>query len=198
MKTNQIFSILIILAALQFLFLLHISEFLYPNYSVSNNYISDLGATCREGVCRFYQPSSIIFNISVSLLGILLMIASYYSNKLSLGKIFTILIFITGLGSLGVGLFPENYGTLHKLSALTTFIPASLLGLFGSRVIKHISLKIISIIMSLISITSLIFFAVEKDLGLGVGGIERLIVYPILFWALIFGGYIYGYYEYTG
>ena len=33
----------------QFIVLLQIAEFLYPDYSTSQNYISDLGATCK---CR--------------------------------------------------------------------------------------------------------------------------------------------------
>ncbi|MBU3966041.1 MAG: hypothetical protein KKG76_01510 [Euryarchaeota archaeon] len=47
---------------------IHLAEFLYPGYSVSGNYISDLGATCRA-TCIVYQPSAFIFNSSLIILG---------------------------------------------------------------------------------------------------------------------------------
>jgi hypothetical membrane protein len=49
---------LFFIAATQFVLCLIIAEALYPGYSVSNNYISDLGV----------GPSAIVFNASVFLL----------------------------------------------------------------------------------------------------------------------------------
>jgi hypothetical protein len=37
---------------------------------------------------------------------------------------------------------------------------------------------------------ALVFFMAGVDLGLGVGGMERMIVYPILMWGAGFGGYL--------
>ena len=42
----KIGGVLYVIAAFQFLVFELVAETLYPGYSVSNNYISDLGATC--------------------------------------------------------------------------------------------------------------------------------------------------------
>ena len=55
---EKVAGMLFFIAATQFVLGLTISEALYPGYSVSDNYISDLGI----------GPSSIIFNSSVFLL----------------------------------------------------------------------------------------------------------------------------------
>jgi hypothetical protein len=40
---------------------------------------------------------------------------------------------------------------------------------------------------------ALILFIGKIDLGLGVGGMERMILYPILMWGAGFGGYLIAY-----
>jgi hypothetical membrane protein len=42
--------------------------------------------------------------------------------------------------------------------------------------------SVISVILGLITLGALVLFMVGMDLGLGVGGMERMIVYPILMW----------------
>ena len=187
---NKIVSMLITIGAAQFLFMMHIAEFLFPSYSVSNNYISDLGAMCRGGVCIIYQPSSMIFNFSIVILGIMITLSSYYIYKLFRSFALTSVVFLAGVGSIGVGVFPETYGVLHTISSIITFIPASFIPLVASFVIRDSFFRIFSVAMSTLSIISLALFISRNDLGLGIGGIERLIVYPILFWALFFGGYV--------
>ncbi|MEM0111697.1 MAG: hypothetical protein QXK90_02905, partial [Candidatus Parvarchaeota archaeon] len=39
---------------------------------------------------------------------------------------------------------------------------------------------------------SIRFFNVSLNLAIGLGGMERMIVYPVLIWALSFGGFLYG------
>jgi hypothetical membrane protein len=58
---------LFLVAATQFILCLIIAEAAYPGYSVSANYISDLGV----------GPSAIIFNSSVFLLGLLILTGTY-------------------------------------------------------------------------------------------------------------------------
>ncbi|MGC9148523.1 MAG: DUF998 domain-containing protein [Sulfolobales archaeon] len=189
-SNNKIVSILITIGAAQFLFMMHLAEFLFPSYNVSNNYISDLGAMCRGGVCTIYQPSSLIFNSSIIVLGIMIMISSYYIHRLFRSLVLSGVVFLAGIGSVGVGAFPETYGVLHTISSIVTFVPASLIPLTTSFVIRDSFFRAFSVVMSILSILSLALFVSRNDLGLGIGGIERLIVYPILFWALFFGGFI--------
>ena len=58
---------------------LNAAEQLYPGYSVSLNYMSDLGATCHGRNCEIVQPSAIIFDSSVFLAGISIIVTIEYA-----------------------------------------------------------------------------------------------------------------------
>jgi hypothetical membrane protein len=74
-------GIFLFLGSAQFAFFLALAEIYYPGYSVSTNAISDLGATCKNGACEFVQPSSEMFNSSISLQGLLVVCGSHYLWK---------------------------------------------------------------------------------------------------------------------
>ena len=188
-RDELIAGTLIITGVLVFMFGWHIAEFLYPGYSVSVDFISDLGATCRNGRCKIIEPSATIFNSTVSFLGLMLILSSYFLHKTYNKPYTTILIGITGLGAMGVGIFPETAGILHTVFSLITFAGAGLAILSFAIVMKGV-IRLSSIVLGLITLTSLILFASGNHLGLGPGGMERLIVYPALMWALILGGYL--------
>jgi hypothetical membrane protein len=71
-------GVLLFIGAAQFVLGLLIAEFLYPGYSASANYISDLGATCHNKICIINQPSAYIFNTSIFLLGFIALISSFF------------------------------------------------------------------------------------------------------------------------
>jgi hypothetical membrane protein len=50
--------------------------------------------------------------------------------------------------------------------------------------------NIIVILLGLMSLLAMILFIGNFYLGLGVGGMERMIVYPILIWMIGFGGFL--------
>jgi hypothetical membrane protein len=50
--------------------------------------------------------------------------------------------------------------------------------------------NIISILLGLMSLLALVLFIGNIYFGLGVGGMERMIVYPILIWMMGFGGFL--------
>ena len=172
-----------------FMFGWHLAEFLYPGYSVSEHFISDLGATCRGGVCSIVEPSATLFNSTVAFLGITLLAASYYIHKVFRKHYVSILIAVTGVGAIGVGAFPETAGVLHTIFSLVTFAGAGLAILSTAAVLK-MPMKLFSLVLGLVTLIALVLFASDIYLGLGPGGMERLIVYPALMWALIFGGYL--------
>ena len=82
-----------------------VAEALYPGYSTSDDYISDLGV----------GPSAAVFNSSVFLLGVLAVCAAYFIQKAFNFKLFSILAAITGIGAIGVGLFTEDAGVIHTV-----------------------------------------------------------------------------------
>lgn len=179
---------LLFIGIVQFMFGMLLAELLYPNYSVSLNYISDLGATCRD-TCVIVQPSSVIFNTSVSLLGLLLLATAYYLWKASTSTVLTILVTLTGVGALGVGFFPETAGFIHHIFSLITFLFAGLSALAAYKLEKR-PLSYMSVLMGLVTLAALALYVSHVYLGLGNGGMERMIVYPVLLWAVGFGGHL--------
>ena len=165
----RVAGIIILVGVVQFILLMNIAEFLYPNYSIANNYISDLGV----------GSVSYIFNNSIIVLGILGMIASYLLFKLD--KIFSILLFLSSIGAVGVGVFPENIGALHSISALVVFLFSSIAAIYSYR-IERSNTKFIWVILGIISLLSLGLYITKNYMGLGYGGMERMIVYPVLIW----------------
>lgn len=170
---------LLFLGITQFLFFLRVAESVYPGYSVANNYISDLGV----GV------AAPIFNTSVSFLGLCIVAASYLSSNVFQSRVFRALIAVTGVGAFGVGLFPENVPVLHTVFSAITFLFAGLSAVYGLRVLSRL-MGLISVVCGVVCLVALALFGSGNYLGLGHGGMERLIVYPVLCWGLMLSGYL--------
>jgi hypothetical membrane protein len=159
-------------------------------YSVSSNYISDLGATCRGSTCTI-PPSGYLFDVSLVVLGISFLVGALFLNRAFHWMPATVLLALVGIGAAGAGLFPETTGIVHTLFALVGFLAAGLAAIVGARLTKK-PLFYLSIILGLITLVALVFY-VGGDYGiLGGGGLERLVVYPVLFWGASFGGHLIG------
>lgn len=178
----------LLVGAVQFVIGMHLAEYLYPGYSVSGNVISDLGATCRA-TCTIYQPSASIFNFSVVLFGLLIISCSYFIWREFRSSLIPGLFCLSGLGAIGVGLFPETAGFLHLIVSFITFFFAGLGAIAASKIVKS-PFSYFSILMGLTSITALVLYGSNIYLGLGPGGMERMIAYPVILWAISFGGYL--------
>lgn len=191
MNLYKVSGIIILVGAVSFILAMNIAEFLFPGYSVSSNYISDLGAMCRSGSCTIVQPSSIIFNTSMIILGILIIVSSILLLKSHIFKLFPIFFAISGIGAIMVGVFPEYTGSLHSISALIVFLFGGLAAI-SSYKLQRVPMNIISLLLGIMTLTTLALYIEGKYLGLGPGGMERMIVYPALLWGIIFGSYITG------
>jgi hypothetical membrane protein len=175
--------------AVQFVIGMHLAEYLYPGYSVSGNFISDLGATCRATLCTIYQPSASIFNFSVILFGLLIVLCSYFIWREFRSSLITALFCVSGLGAIGVGLFPETAGFLHDIVSFITFLFDGFVAIAASKLVKS-PFSYFSILMGLASLTALVLYGANIHLELGPGGMERMIAYPVILWAISFGGYL--------
>jgi len=190
---GKVAGALIFVAVTQFALCLTISEALYSGYSIYGNYISDLGV----------GPSSIIFNSSVFLLGLLLIIGTYFLQRAFREyKALTVMLILTSIGAMGVGVFTEDFEMMHSVVSFIAFLFSGLSAIFSvicSRVHKFKLLKmpfsIITVILGVMCHGALLVFIGKIDFGLGVGGIERMIVYPVLMWGAGFGGYLIAYSE---
>jgi len=172
---------LILVGAAQFIAGMIVAEALYSGYSVADNYISDLGV----------GPSALIFNSSVFLFGLTSVVASYYLWRIFHEKLVVILFFLAGIGLMGVGVFPENVEVIHPIVSLIALLFGGLSAIAAYKLEKP-PLSYISVIMGSVALIALVLFITQNFLGLGEGGMERMIVYLIVLWIIGFGGYLIG------
>lgn len=158
-------------------------------YSVANNYVSDLGANCRT-TCTSV-PSGYLFDSSIAILGLLIIVGAYFLQRAYHWKPATIMIALAGVGALGVGLFPETTGIWHSIFSLIVFLFAGLSALVTAR-FQRKPMLYFSIILGLMTLIALVLYIGGDYLGLGPGGMERMVVYPTLLWSIAFGGHLMG------
>lgn len=186
---------LFFVATAQFILCLIIAEARYPGYSVSANYISDLGV----------GPSAIVFNSSVFLLGLLILAGVYFLWHFKGFKTLNILLFLMAVGAMGVGVFTKDFALAHGAVSSVAFFFAGLSAIASFKVLTK-PFSLISIILGAMTLAALAFFsggmiasgsltnteAINSSLylGLGPGGMERMIVYPALMWLAGFGGHL--------
>ena len=186
MKYTRLAGYSVFVGAAQFLILMIVAEAIYPGYSVSQNYISDLGNPRLAPS----TPHATIFNTSIILLGLLLIIGGSilaYKERGVTGRLLGVLVAISGLGAAGVGFFPEGSPyDLHVISSLIVFLFASLASYPASLYRGHRSPLWGA--LGTIGLVALALYIAKDYMGLGWGGMERMIVYPNLMWALGFSG----------
>ena len=188
---EKVAGALFFVAVAQFIMGLTVAEALYPGYSLSSHYVSDLGI----------GPSSIVFNSSVFLLGLLLAIGTYFLRQVSELKAVNILLFLMALGTIGVGVFTKDFTIAHGAVSSAAFFFSGLSAIASAKVLKK-PFSVISIVLGVITIGALALFSAGLVasgsitsnvaynsyfyLGLGPGGMERLIIYPSLMWLVAF------------
>ena len=178
-SNEKVAGTLFFIAASQFILGLVIAEALYPQYSTSTNYISDLGV----------GPSQMIFNSSVFLLGLLLIFGAYFLRRAFNFGVLTPLLVLTAIGAMGVGVFTEHFGTIHVVVSFIAFLFGGLSTVASSRLLKS-PFSIVTIALGLMSLGAMALFGIKVNLGLGFGGMERMIVYPLLVWGTGFGAHL--------
>lgn len=176
-------GLIIFIAAVQLVIFLMLAEATYPGYSISENYISDLGVGP--------SPAYWIFNISVFIFGLLAVYAAYLLDRDYDKRLNAVLLAIAGIGAMGVGLFHEDLGAIHVVMAFLAFFFGGLSAVFSYKLVKP-PFSWASMVLGVISITALVFQGAGVYLGIGVGGMERMIFYPVMLWAVGLGGYLMG------
>lgn len=168
------------------------------HYSILQNVISDLGNTaCGPYSGRIVcSPLHGLMNTSFIVLGITMAIGStliYREFREQSGSFIGFgFMGLAGLGTILVGLFPENtIASLHFLGALLPF----LIGNIGLVVLARVldipkNLRSYTLISGVISLVALAFFESNTYLGFGPGGMERIVAYPQTIWLIIFGFYM--------
>jgi hypothetical membrane protein len=167
-------------------------------YSWLHNTISDLGNTvCGQYGSRYVcSPHHSLMNASFIVLGVTMLQGAmliYHEFQRDRGTAIGFsFMALAGLGTVLVGLFPENtIGSLHFLGAFLPFFIGNLgILILGFSLLAPRWLRFYSIVTGIITLTALAFFVTHHYLSFGIGGMERLVGYPQTVWLIIFGIYI--------
>src|SRR5438876_11436648 len=161
LEDRQWAGLLLLLGTTQFAIGMIIAEAVDPSYSVSTNYISDLGV--RAGAA--------IFNTSIILLGITILATSWFLLRAFKDPILMVLFLHAGVGAVGVGVFTEAFGFLHTIVSFITFLFAVLSGILAFRSLRPPP-SYLSVLLGIRSCASLGVFISTNFLCLGNGGVS--------------------------
>ena len=147
-----------------------------------------------------------VYNSSLFILGLFVIISAYLVNRAFKGvegtfsnRLFWFSLTMTGIGAAGVGIFSENFGDAHVFAVRMFWVFAAPTAILSYRFQKK-PLSYASVALGVISLIAVILFLSEVYiqtpfdfyLGIGRGGMQRMIQYPILLWLLGFGAYLVG------
>ena len=159
------------------------AEEVVSGFSVKYQAISTLGGAG--------YPTMLYWDSFILLSGILWVIGTNFLFRNIGSHLLSLCFYLIGIGLILVSLNPWNVNSfLHTIGALCVAIFGAIAAIRSPRLmgghIRHTS--------TFLGILSL--FALIGDqwisLVLGPGGAERLIYYPIFFWAILFGGVLIG------
>ena len=192
---KEIAGALFFIAVSQFFIGLAIAQALYPDYSLSRNYISDLGI----------GPSATVFNLSIFILGLLSLIGTYFLRGISSLKTINTLLLLVSIAAMGVGVFNKSFPLAHGATASAVFFLSGVSAIASARMLSK-PFSIISVSLGVLTISALSLFTIgmvtsgsltstiayDSDfyLGLGPGGMECMMIYPALMWLAAFSVHI--------
>ncbi len=177
--------------SLQFVLAMIAVQLAYPGYSDLSNTISDLGGP--------HSPWAAVFNGSIIVTGLLtftaaVLLGAAFARKLSrtVGLAF---LFLAGLGALLVGVFPEQttalgghaHGYAADLAFLASGVALVVLPLAMLRDTRWEGFRAYTFLSGVVTFVAIALYSTSAVGPLGVGGMERLIVAPILLWSIVVG-----------
>jgi hypothetical membrane protein len=176
-------GVLLFIGSVQFLVLMILAETQYPGYNPASNYISDLGL--------WDYDSAIIFDPSVSLFGLFVAIGSYLLLKNTDWKWFSIFLLLSGIGAMGVGVFNEDVEGVHFAVSAMAFGFAAIAAISSYWYLPP-TIGVPGLILGAIAFMALCLVGSDISIGIGPGGMERMVLYPVMGWTLLFNGYLIG------
>jgi len=183
---KRIAGLLGFVAGVQYILTIIICEAVYSGYSVGQQFVSDLGDWSKAG------NYAAIFNASVIFAGIIGIAFAYFIQRAFKNRLFTSLLVISDIGSVCVGVVAENISLpVHGISGLVTLIFGLAAMIMSYKFVKS-PLSYAPIILGGVTLLAIVLQASGFYLGLGLGGIERLELYPSILWGLGFAAYLVG------
>ncbi len=184
-ENRTLLGALFFVGAAQFILMIVIAEARYPGgYSVATNALSNLGVGQTE------YTNALLYSASIAVFGAFAFIGSLLGRR-TLGTGLTITLAAAGACAVGVGLSPIRTSAPHTAFAFAAFVFGAVSALISYRVLRP-PLSHFSVGLGIIALVAIVLLVTQHDLGIGKGGMERMVAYPIFIWALGFGGSLIG------
>lgn len=163
--------------------------FYTAEFNTRDNYISELAASI-DPATTFQQLSAQIFDYTMIGAGLMVLAATWFVHKIFKKFITTIPMGFLGIGLAGVGILPGHIVPWHGILALIVFIAGGIAAITSYKIVNS-PLRYIFVCFGIIALVLLSF---QKYFipTLGVGGAERWLFYPVVFWITGMGTYLLG------
>ncbi len=164
-----------------------------PLYDWRLNAISDLGAVgCGVFDERYVcSPSHLLMNGSLVALGLSMAVGSLLLySQLQKSRVGFSLMAVAGIGAILVGLFPEDsIYWAHVIGQDLAFVFGNIaLIVFGFTLRSTALFRWYTVASGVIALIALILFLSHYRFFLELGGMERVVAYPLLIWLTVTGG----------
>jgi hypothetical membrane protein len=169
-------------------------------FSLTDDVISALGNTtpCRESAAAASacSPWHALMNASFIVIGVTMSAGALLTRAVfTPGRaraVAVVLFLVGGVGVVLVGAYPENESELlHGAGAAANLFGANvaliLFGLALPRRSGRTVLGVVSIALGVLGLMAACLFVIGEYQGLGVGGMERVAIYPITIWQIAAG-----------
>jgi hypothetical membrane protein len=178
-------SALLLFGIIQWIIIVIISEGIQPGYISSIHYVSTLGT----------GETSLMYNTSTVILGVSVFVSSILIHNFYGSRVFFVMFLITGLATMGVGVFPEDSRPMHGIVTPIALIFGAFSAIFSyglqGKPASYVCviLGLISLISGLVFIPYLGLSVESRDVFMGFykGTLERIVIYTNLLWVLILG-----------
>jgi len=175
---------LLLIAGIIFFLGMNIAMSTYPNFSVRENWVADLGATGEQPATTIYAATKLIF-------GILGLASTYLLWPVAKPKRLILFLGIAGIGALGSIM---NIDMVQELFSLVAFLFGAIAAIDSYRIVRRplgyifITLGAIALIaISIIVAVNTGIVAPDAWMPLGKGGTQWMVLYPDILWVIIFG-----------
>ena len=178
-------SALLLFGIIQWMIVVILSEGTQPNYVSSIHYVSTLGT----------GKTALLYNASTVILGLCVFLSSLLIRRFNSSRVFFVLFLITGLATMGVGVFPEDSRPMHGIVTPIALIFGAFAAVFSYRLHERpasyftVALGLVSLISGLAFIPYLGLSVESRAMFMGLykGTLERIVIYTNLLWVLILG-----------
>lgn len=197
MKSVFIGSLLWVSSIQYFIIQIIVAAAYASDFSLATNTISDLGNTvCGPYGDRYVcSPLNLLMNVSFIVLGFTQLLGSvllfYVTAKSKQSFLGIGSMVLAGTGTLMVGAFPENtVGYMHAAGAALPFVFGNVsMLLLGNQLKLPGWLKYYSYLSGTVGLSALVLFVTQTYVGIGHGGLERVVAYPQTVWMIVVGVY---------